>query len=131
MTAVPVLGPKVLVPTVVVPKVVVPKVVVPKVVVPRVSVPAARDAGPARAAAVHSIDRRSRRLASQRVRPNAIAHPTLAPASWQLTDRGIVVAMAIAALILTAAVVVIGLTAVRVTSPDYDRGLQQFQQAQR
>jgi hypothetical protein len=38
--------------------------------------------------------------------------------------------MAIAAIILTAAVVVVGLTAVRVTSSDYDPGLQQSQQAQ-
>jgi hypothetical protein len=98
------------------------------VLVPRVSVPAASAAGPARAAAVHSIDRYSRQLASQGVRRNAIAHAT---GSWQLTDRGIVVAMAIAAMILTAAVVVIGLTAVRVTSPDYDPGLQQSRAAQR
>jgi hypothetical protein len=39
--------------------------------------------------------------------------------------------MTIAAMILAAAVVVIGLTAVRVTSPDYDPGLQQSRAAQR
>jgi hypothetical protein len=100
------------------------------VLVPKVSVLAARDVGLARTATVHSIDRRSRRIASQVVRPSTIAPATLTPSSWQLTDRGIVLAMAIAAIILTAAVVVVGLTAVRVTSSDYDPGLQQSQQAQ-
>jgi hypothetical protein len=121
MTAVPVLVPRVLVPT----------VSVPMVSVPMVSVPAASDAGSARAAAVHSIDRHSRQLASQGVPPSAIAHGTLPRNSWQLTDRGIVVAMTIAAIILAAAVVVIGLTAVRVTSPDYVPGLQQSGAPQR
>ena len=101
------------------------------VLVPRVSVPAASAARPAREAAARSIDRNARQLGSRGVRPNAIAHATLSPGSWRLTDRGIVVAMAIAAIILTAAVVVIGLTAVRVTSPEYDPDLQQSRAAQR
>jgi hypothetical protein len=99
--------------------------------VPKASVSAARDAAPARVAAVHSIDRRSRRLPSHVVPPNASAQATRAPGSWQLTDRGIAVAMAIAAMILAAAVVVIGITAVRVTGPGYDPGLQRSQQIRR
>ena len=42
-----------------------------------------------------------------------------AVSEWRLTDRGIAVVMALAAMILTAALVVIGLTAVRVTSIDH------------
>jgi hypothetical protein len=50
------------------------------------------------------------------------------PASWQLTDRGIAVIMVIAAVIMTVALVVIGLTATRVTS--VDAGLHTSQQIQ-
>ena len=53
-----------------------------------------------------------------------------AAADWLLTDRGIVVVMVIAAMILTVAIGVIGLTAVRVTSPGGDAGLHESQQAQ-
>ena len=45
--------------------------------------------------------------------------PDAIESTWRLTDRGIAVAMALAAIILTTALVVIGLTAVRVTSTDY------------
>jgi hypothetical protein len=46
-------------------------------------------------------------------------------ADWRLTDRGIAVVMVIAAIILTVAIAVIGLTAVRVTSPGGDAGLHE------
>ena len=49
---------------------------------------------------------------------------------WRLTDRGIAVVMVIAAMILTAAIAVIGLTAVRVTGPGGDSGLTESRQAQ-
>jgi hypothetical protein len=48
-----------------------------------------------------------------------IVEAPAASAEWRLTDRGIAVVMALAAMILTAALVVIGLTAVRVTSTDH------------
>jgi hypothetical protein len=47
------------------------------------------------------------------------AHGELAPADWRLTDRGIVLVMLLAVTIFTAALVVIGITAVRVTSVDH------------
>jgi hypothetical protein len=53
-----------------------------------------------------------------------------AAADWRLTDRGIVVVMVFAAMILTVAIGVIGLTAVRVTSPGGDAGLHESRQAQ-
>ena len=40
-------------------------------------------------------------------------------AGWRLTDRGIAVVLALAAILVVAAVTVIGLTAWRVTSPGY------------
>ena len=49
---------------------------------------------------------------------------------WRLTDRGIGVVMMIAAMILTAAIAVIGITAVRVTGPGGDAGLHEARQAQ-
>jgi hypothetical protein len=61
----------------------------------------------------------------------AAAQATTTHGDWHLTDRGIAVTMVIAAMILTAALVVIGLTAVRVTSTDYDADLQEPGQAQR
>jgi len=42
-----------------------------------------------------------------------------APVGWQLTDRGIAVIMVIGMMIVTAALSVVGLAAVRVTSTDY------------
>jgi hypothetical protein len=48
--------------------------------------------------------------------------------NWRLTDRGIAAVMVIAAVLVTVAVVVIGLTAVRVTDADYDPSRQQAPQ---
>jgi hypothetical protein len=53
-----------------------------------------------------------------------------AAADWQLTNRGIAVVMVIAAMILTAAIAVIGITAVRVTGPGGDARPQESRQAQ-
>jgi hypothetical protein len=53
-----------------------------------------------------------------------------AAAHWRLTDRGIVVVMVIAAMILTVAIAVIGITAVRVTSPGGDTRRYESRQAQ-
>jgi hypothetical protein len=52
------------------------------------------------------------------------------PANWQLTDRGIAVIMVIVGVIMTVALLVIGLTAMRVTSADYDAGLHTSPQNQ-
>ena len=52
-----------------------------------------------------------------------------ASASWRLTDRGIAVVLALTAMIVLAAVTVIGLTAWRVTGPDYQAtGVTQLSQ---
>jgi hypothetical protein len=48
---------------------------------------------------------------------------------WRLTDRGVALVMVIAGMILTAALVVIGLTALRVTGPDYGPGFAESPQA--
>ena len=61
----------------------------------------------------------------------AAAQPTTTPGDWHLTDRGIAVIMVVAAMILTTALVVLGLTVVRVTSTDYGADLQEPGQAQR
>ena len=53
----------------------------------------------------------------------------MAPVRWQLTDRGIAVVLFLVAAILTASVVAIGVTALRVTSADYDAGLHQSRHA--
>jgi hypothetical protein len=53
-----------------------------------------------------------------------------AAADLRLTDRGIAVVMVIAAIILTVAIAVIALTAVRVTSPGGDAGLHEARPAQ-
>jgi hypothetical protein len=53
-----------------------------------------------------------------------------ATADWRLTDRGIAVIMVIAAMILMAGMTVIGITAVRVTSPGGDPRLQESRQVQ-
>ena len=63
------------------------------------------------------------------VRPSIATAPTSTPGSWKLTDRGIAAIMVLAAVILTAALAVIGMTAVRVTSVDYDAHSQGSQQA--
>jgi hypothetical protein len=57
-------------------------------------------------------------------------HGPSRPAGWRLTDRGIAVVMVIAVMILTAALVVIGHTAVRVTDPDFGAGIEELPQAQ-
>jgi hypothetical protein len=53
-----------------------------------------------------------------------------AAADWRLTDRGIAVVVVVAAMILTAAIAVIGITAVRVTGPGADPGPPESRQAQ-
>jgi hypothetical protein len=50
-------------------------------------------------------------------------------ASWQLTDRGIAVILLIGGVMMAVALAVIGLTAMRVTSADYDTGLRISTQA--
>jgi hypothetical protein len=62
-------------------------------------------------------------------RPCGFTDPATAPSTWKLTDRGIAVVVLIAAVIVTAALMVIGITAVRVTSADYHARSQQSQQA--
>jgi hypothetical protein len=64
------------------------------------------------------------------VRPSIAPAPTSMPGSLRLTDRGIAAVMLLAAVILTAALAVIGMTAVRVTGADNGAGLQGSQQAQ-
>ena len=94
-----------------------------------VSVPQAR----------HSVDRL--RSGPRSARPSTIINPApatadrksssnRAAANWRLTDRGVAVVMVVAAIILTVAIAVIGLTAVRVTSPAGDAGLHEARQAQ-
>jgi hypothetical protein len=61
----------------------------------------------------------------------AITGRTSAAGDCQLTDRGIAVVMLIAAVILTAALAVVGITVIRVTSADYDAGVPGSQQAHR
>jgi multisubunit Na+/H+ antiporter MnhC subunit len=60
-----------------------------------------------------------------------VARAVTTPIRWQLTDRGIAVVLLVVAMILTAAVIAIGVTAVRVTSADFDAGLHESRQAQR
>jgi hypothetical protein len=62
--------------------------------------------------------------------PCTIVQPTATPADWRLTDRGIAVVMVLAAMILTSALVVIGLTAVRVTSADYGADVRESRHSQ-
>jgi hypothetical protein len=64
-------------------------------------------------------------------RSRAITGGTSAAGDCQLTDRGIAVVMIIAAVILTAALAVVGITVIRVTSADYDAGVSGSQQAHR
>jgi hypothetical protein len=65
------------------------------------------------------------------IRPCTITEAPTASTDWRLTDRGIALAMALAAMILTAALVVIGVTAVRVTSTDYRADFAESQHDQR
>jgi hypothetical protein len=62
----------------------------------------------------HSVDQPRPSAASTRPCEEATA-----PSEWRLTDRGITVVVVVAVMILTAALAVIGLTALRVTSADY------------
>jgi hypothetical protein len=62
--------------------------------------------------------------------PPANARAAEAPAGLRLTDRGIAVIMVIAGVIMSVALVVVGLTAMRVTSADYDAGSHTSPQAQ-
>ncbi len=87
----------------------------------------------------HSVDLPQSRPTSARPctminTPPAIAHrgrsDNPAAADWRLTDRGIAVVMVIAAMILTAAIAVIGITGLRVTSPGGDARLHESRQAQ-
>jgi hypothetical protein len=64
-------------------------------------------------------------------RSRAITGGTSAAGDCQLTDRGIAVVMIIAAVILTAALAVVGITVIRVTSADYDASVSGSQQAHR
>jgi hypothetical protein len=64
-------------------------------------------------------------------KPCSIVRPPNRQVDWRLTDRGIAVVMVIAAMILTAALIVIGLTVVRVTAPDYRPSFEEWPQARR
>ena len=69
-------------------------------------------------------------LAPLHAKPCSIVRAPNRQVDWRLTDRGIAVVMVIVAMILMAALVVIGLTAVRVTGPDYRTGFEESSQAQ-
>lgn len=69
-------------------------------------------------------------LSAQSAKPCPIVRMPNRQVDWRLTDRGIAVVIVIAAMILTAALVVIGLTVVRVTGPDYRAGFEESAQAQ-
>jgi hypothetical protein len=71
------------------------------------------------------------RSAHADARSRTITGATSAAGNWKLTDRGIAVVMLIAAVILTAALAVIGITAIQVTSADHDAGESGSQQAHR
>ena len=102
MSAVPVFIPPVSMPPVAIPYAAIPPA--------RVSIPQAHDKlGPAPGSAL----------------------PATTPVRGQLTDRGIAVVLFLVAAILTASVITIGATALRVTSADYDAGLHQSRHAQR
>ena len=73
--------------------------------------------------APHSVDQSRESAASTR----PLVQETPAPSEWRLTDRGIAVVMVVAVMILTAALAVIGLTAVRVTSADYSADVSKSQ----
>jgi len=58
------------------------------------------------------------RVSAIRPAPPRSAPPRPAP-SWRLTERGVAVVLVVALMLAVAALTVIGLTAVRVTSPSY------------
>ena len=76
-----------------------------------------------------SVDRVA--LPARRAEPCPTVRARNRQVGWRLTDRGIAVVMVIGVMILTAALVVIGLTAVRVTAPDFRAGLDGSPRAQR
>jgi hypothetical protein len=93
-----------------IPPVSIPPVLIPRVAVPSVSIPQARG----------------------KVEPApGSALPATTRVRWRLTDRGIAVVFLLVAVILTAALIVIGVTALRVTSADYDAGLHESRLVQR
>jgi hypothetical protein len=71
----------------------------------------------------HSVDQSQERAASTQ----PLVEETTAPSEWRLTDRGIALVMVVAVMILSAALAVIGLTAVRVTSADYGADVHKSQ----
>jgi hypothetical protein len=58
-------------------------------------------------------------VSARRTPKACVAEPTLGSASMRLTDRGIATVMVVGLMILVTALVVIGLTALRVTGPGY------------
>ena len=58
--------------------------------------------------------------------PAAVAVPA---ANWRLTDRGVTAVLVIGLMIMVAALTVVGLTALRVTGPDYRPEVSAFAQA--
>src|SRR6478609_5547797 len=105
MSAVPIF-----IPPVSIPRLAIPPVSIPPVSIPPVSIPPAHD--------------------KLGLAPGS-ALPATAPVRWRLTDRGIAVVLFLVAAILTASVIAIGVTALRVTSADYGAGLHQSRHAQR
>jgi hypothetical protein len=93
-----------------IPPVSIPRLAIPPVSIPPVSIPPAHD--------------------KLGLAPGS-ALPATAPVRWQLTDRGIAVVLFLIAAILTASVIAIGVTALRVTSADYDARLHETWQARR
>jgi hypothetical protein len=73
----------------------------------------------------HSVDQPRTSAAS--TRPCSLVEEATAPSEWRLTDRGIAVVVVVAVMILTAALAVIGLTALRVTSADYGADVHKSQ----
>lgn len=49
----------------------------------------------------------------------AVTAPPVAAASWRLTDRGLALVLVLLSMIIVAAVAVVGLTALRVTGPEF------------
>ena len=93
-----------------IPPVSIPRLAIPPLSIPPVSTPPVHDKlGPAPGSAL----------------------PATAPVRWRLTDRGIAVILFLIAAILAASVITIGVTALRVTSADYDARLHESMEAQR
>ena len=69
-------------------------------------------------------------LPARSAKPCPIVRMPNRQVDWRLTDRGIAVVIVISAMILTAALVVIGLAAARVTGPDYHASFEESAEAQ-